>query len=284
MIFNPFLQPDRNLRNIWWVVLFFLVLAAFTLPLILVATRNGFEITITHQVIIIVLASVISQALKKRQFSELTGQINISWLKRLMQGMMIGATLMIIPSVLLLVTGHVTWQGSGIDIRTLTLGTFMFLMVAIAEELLFRGFIFQRLIDAFGEWPAQIIISLLFLLTHLDNPGMTGNIKLFASINIFLASILFGLAYIKTRSLAMPIGIHFMANWVQGILLGFGVSGNEQESILIPVFGKSPEYLTGGVFGLEASVPGLICVIAAVVMMYRKQGQKSISQNNSLLP
>jgi hypothetical protein len=103
----------------------------------------------------------------------------------------------------------------------------------------------------------------------MGNPGMTGNIQLFASINIFIASIMFGLAYIKTNNLIMPIAFHFTANWVQGTLLGFGVSGNEQESLLKPVINNTSEWITGGSFGLEASVPGFISVIVATVLLYR---------------
>jgi hypothetical protein len=101
----------------------------------------------------------------------------------------------------------------------------------------------------------------LFLLTHIGNPGMTGSIMVFASINIFLASLMFGLAFLRTKSLAMPIGFHFMANWAQGVLLGFGVSGMEQASILKPIFNGAPDWLTGGSFGLEASIPGMISII-----------------------
>lgn len=54
----------------------------------------------------------------------------------------------------------------------------------------------------------------------------------------------------------MPIGIHFAANWVQGTLLGFGVSGNEDPGLLHPVFNSAPAWLTGGQFGLEAVYPG----------------------------
>ena len=70
---------------------------------------------------------------------------------------------------------------------------------------------FKSLVDGLGVWPAQLLIGGLFVLTHLDNPGMTGATRLWAGVNIFLASILFGLAYVRTRSLALPIGIHFGA-------------------------------------------------------------------------
>ena len=93
---------------------------------------------------------------------------------------------------------------------------------------------------------------------------MAGGMKVMASINIFLASIMFGLAFIRTGSLAMPLGLHWMANWVQGRILGFGVSGTEQLGLLKPIFGQAPVWLTGGQFGLEASLPGLICVVIAL--------------------
>ena len=103
---------------------------------------------------------------------------------------------------------------------------------------------------------------------------MTGSVKLMASINIFLASILFGLAFIQTQSLAMPIGLHLMANWVQGSILGFGVSGTKQLGLLIPSFGYTPVWLTGGQFGLEASLPGLVCVMITILILYMKKRKK----------
>jgi membrane protease YdiL (CAAX protease family) len=115
--------------------------------------------------------------------------------------------------------------------------------------LLFRGFIFQRLIAGLGQWPTQLIMAGFFLLTHLNNPGMTGTIKVMASINIFLASIMFGLAFIRTKNLAMPLGLHFMAKWMQGGLLGFGVSGTEQPGLLNLIVAGIPEWVTGGSLG-----------------------------------
>ena len=79
----------------------------------------------------------------------------------------------------------------------------------------------------------------------------------------------------------MPIAFHFMANWVQGTLLGFGVSGNEQASLLKPIFKNVPEWFTGGSYGLEASVPGLICVFITTFILYRWRSYTSASVDNS---
>lgn len=264
-----FLNTSNELRSNWWVAIFFLVLASITFPLIFLSRRQGWEITITHQAVIVVIATWISQLLRKKSMKELLGAINASLMKIIFRGFAAGALLMLIPALFLTVSGNISLQqGNGTFSSILNI-TFVFLSVAIAEEFLFRGFVFQQLRKGNGDWIAQLLIAGYFLLTHINNPGMSGNIKILASVNIFLASIMFGIAFIKTRSLVMPISFHFMANWMQGAVLGFGVSGNEQDSLLQPVFSNAPHWLTGGSFGLEASVPGLITVVAAIVILYK---------------
>jgi hypothetical protein len=98
---------------------------------------------------------------------------------------------------------------------------------------------------------------------------MTGATKLWASIKIFMASLLFGAAFLRTRSLALPVGIHFMANTVQGVVLGFGVSGTEEPRLLRPTMEHGPTYLTGGNFGLEASLPGLLVLTLILTLLPR---------------
>lgn len=153
-----------------------------------------------------------------------------------------------------------------IDASVLWASAGIFASVALAEELLFRGFVFQRLVDGLGRWPAQLLVAGFFLLTHLDNPGMAGGARLLAGVNIALASVLFGLAFIRTGGLAMPLGLHFGANWMQVGVLGFGVSGESQRGLLEPVLEVGPEWLTGGSFGLEANVPGLVLVALVLAL------------------
>ncbi len=265
---NIFLNKENKIKNIWWVVIFFLLLSSFLFPLILLADRLSFEITMAHQAILIAIVSIICQLLRRKPIIELTGSLNLNWLKELFSGLIIGAALMILPVILLSIFGFVHWEINAFSLSTLTSGFSILLLAAVTEELLFRGFLFQRLIQAFGKWPAQLIVAGLFLLTHINNPGMTGMVKLLASINIFLASIMFGLAFIKTKSLAMPLGLHFMANYTQGTLLGFGVSGDKDPSLFKPIFDHTPIWLSGGDFGMEASILGLCFVIIITVYLY----------------
>lgn len=270
-VFSPFLNSERQLRSGWWVLIFFLILSAILVPILLLSQRSDGNVSIGLQAVIIAAASWICQLLRRKPVAELLGRFNMHWLRDLGLGGLMGSALMLAPAFVLWLFGMIRWQLSPTGFSTLASGLLLFIEVAIAEELLFRGFIFQRLITGIGQWPSQLVVAVFFLLTHLNNPGMTGGIITLASINIFLASILFGLAFLRTRSLAMPLGIHFMANWVQGGLLGFGVSGEEQSGVLIPVIRQGYDWLTGGSFGLEASLPGLACVVAALVLLYTRK-------------
>jgi hypothetical protein len=103
---------------------------------------------------------------------------------------------------------------------------------------------------------------------HLDALKAADGQTPLAWVNIFVASFMFGLACLRTGGLAMPIGLHLSANFVQGSLLGFGVSGGAEEGLLVPHL-SGPQWWTGGAFGLEASAPGLACVFAAILFFRR---------------
>lgn len=268
MSINPFLNSERRLRNGWWILIFFLVLASMLVPALLVAQQNSMDVSIGLQAVIVVLASWICQLLRRKLLAELLGKFNLRWFKELCLGGFMGSALMLVPALIMRLFGWVDWRWNPTGPSILPSVVLLFAGVAVAEELLFRGFIFQRLINGLGQWPAQLILAGYFLLTHLNNPGMTGDIKILAGINIFLASIMFGLTFIRTQSLAMPLGLHFMANMIQGGVLGFGVSGTDQSGLLKPIFSGVPEWLTGGQFGLEASVPGLIFVAITLILLY----------------
>lgn len=262
------LNRKKELRNIWWVAIFFIVLALLTIPFILLFRKYNWEITITHQAVMVIAATWISQRLRKRAFSEITGTPNLHLIRNLLTGLSLGAGLMAVPAFILFMCGFITWKISPTDPSALISATSILFSAAVTEEFIFRGFIFHRLISGIGKWRAQILMAAYFLLLHTNNQGMNGQIQLLASVNIFLASIMFGQAYMLTGNLAMPVGIHFMANWVQGILFGFGVSGNEQAAFFKPQFNTDLKWITGGSFGLEASLPGLITVIILNILLY----------------
>ena len=268
MVKNIFLNTSHKIRSIWWIPIFLFLLAILLLPVILFARKNSVEVSITIQAAIIITATFICQFLRKQPLTLVTGRFNSSWLKQFGIGMAFGTIVMVVPAIFLTFLGYANWQVNELSVSTVISGFSFFTAVAVAEEMLFRGFIFQRLMESLGQWPAQIVISGMFLLTHINNPGMIGMTKTLAALNIFIASVMFGLAFIKTKSLAMPVGIHFMANFMQGTVLGFGVSGVKEQSLFKAFAGECPVWLNGGEFGLEASVPGLLMVILVTVILY----------------
>lgn len=199
-----FVNSERKLRNGWWVATFFLGLAVIVFPAIILSSRLRYRLTVADQALLIAAVTILCQVLRGRSIVEVTGQPDIRWLSQLGTGMAAGALLMAVPAFVLTSIGAIRWQFGMFAIAHLITGVETMAAVAIAEELLFRGFFFQRLVDGLGAWPAQLVVGGLFLLTHLNNPGMTGATRFWAGSNIFLASILFGLAFLRTQNQSSP--------------------------------------------------------------------------------
>jgi membrane protease YdiL (CAAX protease family) len=268
MALNPFINARGKLRNGWWIALFFVILTALLLPLILISRAGESGVPLWQQAAIVLIASLICQAARRKPMAELLGAFDRKWPFQLAIGLALGAALMAIPAAFLAAGNWVTWRANADWTDAIGATILILAAAAAAEELLFRGFLFQRLIDGLGAWPAQLLIAALFTLTHSDALGELGALGYLAGANIFVASIMFGLAYLRTRSLALPIGLHFAANAMLGPVLGFGVSGNDAAGLLTPTL-HAPDWITGGAFGLEASVPGFVCVVAMTALLWR---------------
>ena len=195
------------------------------------------------------------------------------WFAEFAAGSLLGLVLMAgIVGIIAALGGVQLVAAPGRSVDTLLWALVAFAFVALFEETLFRGFLFQRLVDGLGAWPAMLLMALAFAAGHGDNPGMTGATAFWASLDLALGAILLGLAWLRTRSLALPIGIHLTWNWAQGSLFGFGVSGLDQQGWWQPVFTGQPQWLTGGEFGPEASVVAVCVDAVAIVLLWRWRG------------
>lgn len=122
--------------------------------------------------------------------------------------------------------------------------------VAVLEELLFRGLLFRLLEGTVGTWGALLISTLLFGLAHGANPGANA-VTLSA---LGLLSVCLSLAFVMTRRLWLCVGLHWGWNFVQGGLFGLPVSGTQVGPGALAAATQGPAWVTGGDFGLEASV------------------------------
>ncbi len=122
------------------------------------------------------------------------------------------------------------------------------------EEFIFRGILFRWIEEFAGSWAALLITSALFGLIHIGNDNAT----LFSSFAIAVeAGLMLGGAYMLTRSLWAPIGLHFGWNVTQGLVWDVPVSGNDVDGLVDARLVGDP-LLSGGAFGLEASVIALL--------------------------
>ncbi len=134
------------------------------------------------------------------------------------------------------------------------------LAAALAEEVAFRGYPFQRLIEAMGPTVATLVISAIFGLRHLANPDST-----YASTLVtVLAGWLLALAYLRTRALWLPWGLHFAWNASMGILFGLPVSGLRTFSPVIAANAHGPIWLTGDGYGPEGGLITVIVLLAGL--------------------
>jgi membrane protease YdiL (CAAX protease family) len=129
----------------------------------------------------------------------------------------------------------------------------LFFLVGVFEEVFFRGIMFRLLEQWLGTWLALGLTSLQFGFAHFHNPGATWA----STVGITLeAGVLLAAAFVVTRNLWAPIGLHWAWNLFEGPVFGTPVSGMDLPHLLHPVL-SGPALWTGGAFGPEA---GLICM------------------------
>ena len=129
---------------------------------------------------------------------------------------------------------------------------------AVSEELVFRGILFRWLEDFGGSWFALLLTSAFFGASHLMNP----HASTIAAVGIaFEAGVMLGAAYMLTRSLWLPMGLHAAWNFTQGEIYDIPVSGTPVHGIVQAQLSGDP-LLTGNGFGLEAS---LIAIVIATL-------------------
>ena len=192
-------------------------------------------------------------------------------LRELGAGLVLGAALFSVTIGVLAALGLYTvqgWRPASVLIAPLAVS----IAAGVIEELLFRGAIFRIIEASLGTWIALAISAALFGLVHLGNP----NASWIAAVAIALeAGVMLGAAYVLTRRLWLPIGIHAAWNFTQGGIFSVAVSGGKTDGLLVASL-NGPQWLTGGEFGAEASVVAIVVCTAfgiALLVMAHRRGQ-----------
>jgi hypothetical protein len=275
---NLFRDEGRKLRNGWWALIFIGLLLAVGAPMVFsvkALRQAGLPAGLTEPTgfLFVLAATWICVALRRESLASVGFRLDRRWAADLAWGTLLGGGVMLLAALLAWAAGGVRFAlDPARSAGSLVYGLWAFLCVSLFEEALFRGFLFQRLRDGLGTTPTQVLLAAFFAVAHWNNPGMVGATKAWATVDIALAAVFLGLAYLRTGSLALPIGIHLGWNWTQGNVLGFGVSGTTgRPGWLKPVFQDRPEWVTGGAFGLEASVFGVLAVLVGIALLFARR-------------
>jgi membrane protease YdiL (CAAX protease family) len=194
------------------------------------------------------------------------------WLKNLGIGSALGIASLFLAALLATVTRgiHFSFDRAGPQSIAVTVATsaLVFLFAAAAEEMLFRGYPLQTLTRAKLAWLGVLLTSVPFAAVHLKNPNVVPG---FTFLNTALAGLWLAVAYLRTRSLWLPLGLHWSWNWAQASLLGLPVSGIDRlaPAPLLRAVDSGPEWLTGGGYGIEGGAACTVALLVSTLIIWR---------------
>ena len=232
------------------------------LPIAVLLSING--------VVSLVLALTVGWAcgkfLEGLPFKALGASFSPRWFSHLGLGIAIGSLTLGVAVLSAAAFGGLSFvlsdAGPAAITRSLFVSLLVFAAAAAFEEALFRGYVLQTFARARLAWLAIALTSAFFAALHLRNPDA----GLFSTANTVLAGIWFGLAYMRSRDLWFPFGLHLAWNWLQGSVFGIEVSGLTTivSAPLLREIDRGPAWLTGENYGVEG---GLVTSIALVLSM-----------------
>jgi membrane protease YdiL (CAAX protease family) len=195
------------------------------------------------------------------------------WLRDLIVGSLIGIFSLALATAIATAGGGLTFTISGRAaivqvLQTLIFSAALFIIAALAEEALFRGYPLQTLTRANLAWLGVFLTSVPFAAIHLRNPNVAAG---FTFINTALAGVWLAVAYLRTRTLWFPLGVHWAWNWALGALFGLPVSGitDLAPHPLMRGTDHGPAWLTGGSYGIEGGLACTITLIIATIFILR---------------
>ena len=252
------------------IILFTIAYAFATIPELYIG-NNWISGTISFicGVLLLLMYRWLVKSYEERKIKELSMQV---CLKHTGIGFLWGMLMMAAVIGIFALCGWYKIVGGNFNIASIYRFLMAYFVVAVGEEIVFRGIMFRLLDSQFNLWVALLISAVVFGIAHIINPNAT----VVSTIGISLASgVLFGLLFKYYRTLWVPIGIHWSWNFVQGTVTGCPVSGMTPDYSILKSVTSGPELLTGGSFGPEASIIlmilGLVlCIWVGAKLIVRK--------------
>ena len=276
-----FLSPDEpRLRAGWRLLIQFLLIGAINTVLYsliglidIPELSEGWELLLRQILELITYAGSIYIArrwLDRRSFESLGLKVNRQAAFDVLAGIGIVFLQWCFIYGIMVSLGWVTFEGfawaydtPGTVLAGTLLFAAIFLLVGWNEELLSRGYHLQTIASGLNLFWGVLLSSAFFAYLHIDNP----NASWISTAGIFLAGLYQAYAYLRTRQLWLPIGLHIGWNFFEGVVFGFPVSGLGAYALTrIRVTG--PALWTGGGFGPEAGLILFPSLIVGCVLIY----------------
>jgi membrane protease YdiL (CAAX protease family) len=273
------LNSDNALRSGWkffaYIAFFLLILIATSIVLETLVAPPSDQIGLLALNGIMLLAPAVGamwlavRFLDRRPFQAFGLGFLPYWRTHLLTGVGLAAAMVAILIAGCYAFGYVNmrWTAGLVPPGTLFATFGLILLSAANEELVFRGFPLQVLVEGIGRWPAILAMSLLFGALHLTNP----NASVLGVVNTIVAGILLSLAYVKTRSLWLPYGIHIGWNLGLGFVFGFPLSGVDLASLWTTGAAGS-ETILGGGYGPEGGLLATFLFASTALFVERRKG------------
>ncbi len=200
------------------------------------------------------------------------------WLRDFLWGSLIGALSLALATIIPFAVGGFSFSFNArgmvaAALKTLVVSGLIFIPAAAAEEIVFRGYPLQTLTRARLTWFGIVLTSIAFALVHTGNPNFDApNVyPQLAFANTAIAGMWLAVAYLRTRSLWLPLGLHWSWNWTMGSVLGLPVSGitTLAPTPLLKATDNGPAWLTGGAYGIEGGIACTIAILLATAFIWR---------------
>ncbi|NRD78981.1 CPBP family intramembrane metalloprotease [Bacillus sp. BRMEA1] len=213
----------------------------------------------------------------KRKISEI-GLRDDKFKSNFLKGVALGLLAMTVIFLVLLSLGAIHVTSGNSDIIKIVVGFILMFFVGFTEEFMFRGYILQTLLENRPKWEAIIVSSLIFGAIHISND----NANTIGIINVMLGGLLFSLMYIKTGSIWLGVGFHFMWDFAISYLYGFADSGNVTSGFLKSIPVKAQQLFNGGAFGAEGGLVFSLGVLTLIIYFLRKNKKTCVLKNTKI--
>lgn len=215
------------------------------------------------------IAALIMARIERRKYGQYGLPARYAFRKDFWIGMLVG--FLAISACLLGIFAFHGFHLTGLAIHGSTIASataawaVTFVIVGLAEEFSFRGYLQYTLTTGIGFWPSAIVMSLLFGAAHMTNPGESK----FGLFSVVLFGLLFCLILRRTGNLWWAVGFHAGWDWGQTFFYGVPDSGLAPYHNLFGSAFDGPRWLTGGSVGPEASVFTPIVLVQVAILFTR---------------